>query len=167
MDLKTVLVVCNGNIHRSVIAEFCLNKALEEMNLSKRLIAISRGLQGTLGTALPRGRNLCDYPLEWSLSSPVLDEIGIDISSHCVTLIDISVVEKASLILAMDRAVLVGKSNSLFRQFSKYSYKMRLFRELEGRPEDVPDCFGSSDATLHRHVIRLSDRRLNCLYRTL
>jgi protein-tyrosine-phosphatase len=55
MDLKTVLVVCNGNIHRSVIAEFCLNKALEEMNLSKRLIAISRGLQGTLGTALPRG----------------------------------------------------------------------------------------------------------------
>lgn len=35
---------------------------------------------------------------------------------------------------------------------------MRLFRELIGEPEDIPDCGGSSNPILHREVIELIDR---------
>lgn len=153
--MKLVLVVCNGNIHRSVIAEYCLNRELKKKGLNDKFIVVSSGLQGTFGTKIPQGKNLCDYPLEWRLSSPILSELNIDISKHCTTQIDVFIVEKASLILAMDCGVLIDKTNSLVKQFPKHAYKMRLFRELEGNPIDIPDCFGSSDVVLHRRVIKL------------
>ena len=155
MRRKIILVVCNGNIHRSVIAEYCLNRGLKKKGLSDKFIVVSRGLQGTLGTKIPQGNNLRDYPLEWTLNSPILSELNIDISKHCTTQIDVSIVEKASLILAMDCGVLMDRTNSLAKQFPKHAYKMRLFRELEGRPIDVLDCFGSSDVALYRQVIEL------------
>lgn len=155
MDQKVILIVCDGNIHRSVIAECCLNRALEVKGLNDKFVVVSRGLQGTLGTIAPKGKNLCDYPLEWSFSAPVLSKLNIDISVHCTTPVDISIIKKASLVLAMDRSTLIDKLNSLINQFPQHAYKMRLFRELEGKPEDVPDCAGSSDPALHRRVIEL------------
>lgn len=155
MDKKLIVMVCNGNIHRSVIAEHCFNRVLELKGLSGKFIIISRGLQGTLGTIIPKGKNLCEYPLEWSLSGPILLELNINISTHRTTPVDASIIKKASFILAMDRGVLIDRPNSLIKQFPQYAYKMRLFRELEGNPIDVPDCFESSDRGLHRQVVEL------------
>ena len=45
MEKKTVLVVCNGNIHRSVIAEICLNQELEVENSGMDIRCISRGIK--------------------------------------------------------------------------------------------------------------------------
>ncbi|PIT93859.1 hypothetical protein COU00_02090, partial [Candidatus Falkowbacteria bacterium CG10_big_fil_rev_8_21_14_0_10_43_11] len=108
-ELKIILAVCSGNIHRSVIAERCINRVLKKNGMDGEFVVVSRGLQTT---SPPVGKNLRDYEAEWLASSPVLQEIGIDISDAKSTPVDISIVEKASLIIAMDRGVLIDKVNS-------------------------------------------------------
>ncbi|MEK6841399.1 MAG: hypothetical protein AABX45_02290 [Nanoarchaeota archaeon] len=156
--------MCSGNIERSVVAERCINQALKVRGLDKDFVAVSRGLQKA---SPPVGKNLKDYENEWSASSPVLQEIGIDISDVKSTPVDLSIVEKALLILAMDRGVLIGKPNSLAKQFPEHGYKMRLFTELAGNIEDVEDPYGHKDQETHRRVIELihsvSTERLDAL----
>src|SRR3989338_7334523 len=77
MGSKLILVVCNGNVHRSVVAQLCITRELQRRSIDG-IACVSRGLQGTAGTALPQGRNLRDYPREWSLTKPVLDRLGIE-----------------------------------------------------------------------------------------
>lgn len=162
MEPKIILVVCNGNIHRSVIAEHCLNRSLKERSLNKEFVVVSRGIQGTCGTDIPKGKNIYDYSMEWSCTKPALDEIGIEIpKEQKATPIGLPIVESASVILVMDKGALSERPNSLMRQFPQYSYKMRLFRELEGKYEDVPDRFGSNDKNLHREVVMLVDEISN------
>ncbi len=165
MKPKIILVVCNGNIHRSVIAEHCLKRSLKRQELDKEFIVVSRGIQGTCGTKIPTGKNLYDYPMELSCTKPALDELGIVIPKEQEKIpIDLSVVESASVILAMEKGTLLERPNSLLKQFPRYSYKMRLFRELEGKNENVPDCFGSNDKNLHQEVVMLIDKISNeCL----
>ena len=158
MGKKTILVICNGNIHRSAIAERCLARAIQQRGLGEEFLVLSRGLQGTGGTALPRHFNLRDYPLEWKLSEPVLDKLGIDLSGHVAKPVSEYNVAESSIILAMDRKTLIYQPNSLVVQFPAYGFKMRLFRELEGKTEDVPDCAESDNPDLHEHVIGLINR---------
>lgn len=152
---ETILIICNGNIHRSVVAEHCINKAFKEKGIDNELVAVSRGLQGTMETKPPTGKNLKDYSIKWSISGVILQELGIDISDAQSTPVDLLIVERALFILVMDRGVLIDRPNSMAKQFPKYGYKMRLFRELEGRTEDVKDCGDSDDPKLHREVIEL------------
>jgi|SRR3989344_1496846 len=161
---KIILIVCSGNIERSVIAERCINRALETRGLDSEFVAISRGLQTA---SPPVGKNLKDYEDEWLASSPILQEIGIDISDAVSTPVDLSIVEKASLILAMDKGVLVEKPNSLAKQFPEHGFKIRLFMELGRSTENVPDPYGRKDRETHRKVIELihsvSTERLDAL----
>lgn len=158
---RIVLIVCNGNIHRSVVAEHCINLMLRSFDKDKEIIAMSRGLRGTMGSVVPKHRRMCEYDLEWSLTRPVLEDLGIDVDvfyTHINTPITIADVDRSSLILAMDRLVLSGLPNSLMRQFPQHQKKMRLFLELIGKQEDIPDCGGSPDAELHRQVNQLIQR---------
>lgn len=41
---KLILVVCSGNMQRSVIAEQCINKVLKKRGLDDRYFVISRGI---------------------------------------------------------------------------------------------------------------------------
>lgn len=157
MKPQKILVVCYGNIYRSVIAELCLKRSLKEQYRDE-FIVVSQGIQGTCGSAPPKGKNLYDYPMEWSCAKPALDEVGLVIpKEQQTTPVDLATVKSASVILAMDRKTLL----ELVRQFPKYGYKMRLFRELEGKPENVSDCGGSNDRELHRRVITLIYRIAN------
>lgn len=149
---KLIVFVCNGNIHRSVVAEICLKQELKKRRLDNKFIVISMGLQGSAGTNFPKYKNLSEYPKEWKIQKPILEELGIDISEHSSKPIDRKIVEKASLILAMDRKVLIDLPNSLTKQFPEHRDKIKLFMELERKMEDVPDCFGSSDVKLHHYV---------------
>ena len=159
MEPKMILVVCNGNIHRSVIAELCLNRELKRTGLENKIECVSRGLQGSCGTPLPTGKNLRDYPKEWSLTKPVLDRLGIKIpESQQSTPVDGSIIRKATVVLALDRGVLIDQSNSLIKQSPELSYKMRLFRELEGNSEDVLDCCGQDDVSLYEQTIGVLDQ---------
>ena len=158
--MRTIITVCNGNIHRSIIAQLCLNRELKNLGLAEILSVSSRSLQGTMGTPQPKYPNLPAYGLEWSLTKPCLDEIGVSLNPNQVaTPIDEATVARAALILAMDRTVLYTKKRDdgtlmgLIYQFPRYSAKMRLFMELVGKHEDVLDCFSSNNPALHRCTV--------------
>lgn len=152
---KLILVVCKGNIHRSVIAEICIRKNLEELGLTDRFIVESRGLQGSCRTAMPLHPNIRQYTLEWNLSLPFLNELEIEILENKVaTPIDRNIAEKASLILSIDQKVLSGKLNSLLNQFPDLGFKMKLFQEMaEMNSGNVSDCAEKTDAEVYQHVI--------------
>lgn len=155
---KLILTVCNGNIHRSVIAALCIAKQLKERGKEEDYEVLSRGLQGTCGTLLPISRNLRDYDSEWELSSPFLERIGLVLpESQIATPIDRAVAERAALILVMDCDVLCGRlkslADNLAKQFPECGFKMRLYRELRGEIGGFHDCFGEKDPERHREVI--------------
>ncbi len=164
---KLIVFVCNGNIHRSVVAEACLKQEIEIRGANGLFEVISRGLQGSAGTNPPKHKNLSEYPLEWAIQKPILTDLGLDITKHMSTPINLGVVKRASLIIAMDKKVLVKLPNSLTKQFPEYNHKMKLFMEFEGKQEDVPDCFGSSDVKLHCYVdemiINIIKKRINLI----
>lgn len=160
MNKKAILTVCSGNIHRSVIAQLCLSKELDRIGKSEEFEVISRGIQGTMGTEVPRYPNLLFYEMEFRHTKPCLEKIGITIpADQKATLIDEQIVKKATLILAMDEIVLAkkrtprGEPMSLVDQFPKNAFKMRLFMELVGKKENVPDCGDMDDAALHNKVV--------------
>ncbi len=158
---KVILFVCNGNIHRSVIAALSTARLLNERGLDGEYEVLSRGLQGTMGTSLPRHRNLREYAHEWAQSGPPLAEIGLDIpKGQQSTPITRQVAELASAIFAMDNLVLSTKPNSLANQFPDLRTKMHLFGEIAGTLDDVPDPAGKDDPSLHRDVVHTIDSTL-------
>lgn len=151
---KLILTVCKGNIHRSVIAAACIQEMIVRRGLAARYEVMSRGLQGTMKTKPSEHRNLRDYPMEWPLTKPVLEELGIEIATdQQSTPITQDVAERASLILAMDSLVLSELPNSLIKQFPTLGKKLRLFTQIAGRSDDVPDTGGVSDPVAHRFAV--------------
>lgn len=154
--MKVVLFVCKGNIHRSVVAEMCLNQELEKIGISSQFEIMSRGIQGCCGTAKPKHANMTHYETEWSLTKPVLERLGIDlsgISKSTAMSVKRSDIRKADVVYAMELAVL-GKSdnalpNSLLVQFPEYSSKIHFFGEIEGTGQELLDCGGSKNKELH------------------
>lgn len=163
MAQKIGLFVCKGNIHRSVIAEICFNRELKINRKSRRIVCISRGLQGTMGLAAPTGKNLRDYPMEWEASLPALKHFKIHISKNRKWIpVDEEAIEQASVILAMDREVLFGLSEDptkcLTKMFPGHIDKMGLFTELAGAEENILDCGGKNDPGRHWNTIEQIDR---------
>lgn len=151
--MKLILVVCKGNIHRSVIAEVCILKNLQELGLENKFRVVSRGLQGSCQTAMPKFPNMRNYPLEWGNTEPILRDLEIEIpETQIATPIDKSIAREASLILAMDQQVLCGFDNCLVKQFPELGFKMRLFSEMAGDVCDMPDCAGKTDTEMYRQV---------------
>lgn len=155
---KIVLVVCGGNIHRSVIAQLCLSRELVNIRQEAEFEILSRGIQGTIYP------NLRYYAMEYGHTEPCLKKIGVEIPlEQKAMLIDEEVVKQASLILAMDEMILRTKRTkegvpiSLMAQFPDHISKTHLFMELVGKKENVPDCFGADDATLHQKVVTCID----------
>lgn len=148
---KLIVFVCHGNIHRSVVAERALRQLLRETGINK-IKVISRGLLGTAGTKPPKHKCLAGYPDEWSITGPILQELGIDVSGHKAKPIDKKTLENATAVFAMDRKVLFDLPYSLTRQFPEHKIKYHLFSEIIGEEEDIPDCDGSADVELHRRA---------------
>ena len=86
--IRSVLVVCIGNICRSPMAEALLRRAVVDLNIS----VASAGLGALVGRP----------------ADPIADELmreaGIDISAHRARQIDESMVQDHDLILVMDEA---------------------------------------------------------------
>ena len=143
--LKTVLVVCNGNVGRSVIAEYCLNLLFRKAGLlvEKGMVATSRGVNIDK-------RSMRNYPAAWSIVEPLLLGLGISLRANQASKeIDATVVDDAVLILAMDREIY----RFLRCRFPKSAYKTRLFSELEGKFDDIPDTKGVTDPALQNEMI--------------
>ncbi|MEK7496407.1 MAG: hypothetical protein AAB657_00710 [Patescibacteria group bacterium] len=157
MNKKIILVVCSGNMFRSPIGAFCLNRVLVREGLNDTIEATSRGIQGLGGTIPPKGKNLMDYPLEWSNSQNEFIRSGIDINNHRASIITEDALNNAALILAMDWSILYSRSNSLLKLFPAHSWKMRLFSELNGLISNIEDPFGQVELISYTRVIQLID----------
>lgn len=151
---KNIIFICNGNIHRSVIAEKSLIKILQENGLDNKFSVASYGLQGTKGTAKPLRRNLKEYPKEYKAALPTLRKFKIDIDNHSFQRVTLNVIKKASLVIAMDEKVYLEAENSLLKQFSELKHKIHIFSELTKNHEDIKDPFGNTDFKLHQSIIK-------------
>ena len=152
--VRLILVVCHGNIHRSVVAEIYIRKNLRELGLEEKFRVASRGLQGSCQTAMPKFPNLRQYSLEWGNAEPSLRDLEIEIPETQIAIpINEIVAKEASLILAMDQQVLSGfPKYCLVEQFPELSFKMKLFSEMAGDVADVPDCAGHTTTEVYRQA---------------
>lgn len=148
-----IVFICNGNIHRSVIAAESLRKILKEKKIGPKFSVTSYGLQGTKGTDLPKHKNLSEYPKEWKAAKPTLQNFSIDISKHSFQKITPAVMKKASVVIAMDDKVYSRAKNSLTKQFPKYKTKIHRFSELTENKRVVKDPAGSGSEKLHKEII--------------
>lgn len=150
---KYIIFICNGNIHRSVIAAACLRKIFSELGIVEEFSIESYGLQGTDGTMKPKYSHLSEYPEEWNAARPTLARLGIDISQRSCLTISPEIMQAASTVIAMDQRVYSEANNSLVRQFPNQMNKIHLFSELTSDHSSIPDPAGSGDEELHRNII--------------
>lgn len=150
---KLIVFICNGNIHRSVIAAESLRKILKEQKIFQIFLVDSYGLQGTKGTDLPKHAHLWEYPKEWKAAKPTLQKFGIDISNHSFQKISEAAMKKAGAVIAMDNKVYSTAKNSLMNQFPNYAEKIHRFSELTAHNKVIKDPAGSSSEKLHRKII--------------
>lgn len=152
---KKIIFVCNGNIHRSVIAEKYFTKLLKENNLSNNFSVSSYGIQGTKGTTKPIYKNLKEYKNEWEAALPTLQKFNIDteLAKHSFRKITPHIVKKATVIVAMDKKTYSEKINSLTKQFAKNKNKIYLFSELTQDHKDIQDLAGNNNFLIHKKVI--------------
>ncbi len=150
---KLIVFICNGNIHRSVIAAESLRQILKKRKLDQKFFIDSYGLQGTKGTDLPKHKHLSEYPKEWKATKPVLQKLGIDISEHSFQKISRTVIKKAGVVIAMDDKVYSIAKNSLVNQFPNYADKIHRFSELTTQNRVIKDPDGSGSKKLHKKII--------------
>jgi len=149
----SIIFVCNGNIHRSVIAAESLRKILRDNKVNSKLSVSSYGIQGTKGTDLPKHKHLSEYPKEWKVAKQILQNFDIDIGKHSFQKITSSAMKKASIVIAMDNKVYSEAKNSLVKQFPEYKDKIHCFSELTKNNEVIKDPAGSSSKKLHKEII--------------
>ncbi|MBL8031233.1 MAG: hypothetical protein JNK33_02840 [Candidatus Doudnabacteria bacterium] len=150
---KLIVFVCNGNIHRSVIAAAFFTNILEELGLDTQYQVESYGLQGTLGTPPPLHKKLKEYPKEWSAAAPILHEFDINIDHHSYQKITPAVAQKAAVIIAMDTKTYSAAPNALLKQFPNAAQKIHSFSELTPGHKDITDPLTSGSQQLHRNII--------------
>lgn len=150
---KLIVFICDGNIHRSVIAAESLREILKERKIGTVFLVESYGLQGTKGTELPKHKHLSEYLKEWEAAKPTLRKLNIDISKHSFQKISGTIMRKASVVIAMDSKVYSTAKNSLINQFPNYAKKIHRFSELTSHHRVIKDPAGCSDEILHKKII--------------
>lgn len=151
---QLIVFVCNGNIHRSVIAAEYLSNIIRDLKVSAQYHVESYGLQGTMGTQPPLHKKLAEYPKEWSAAEPILHKFGIHIDHHSYQKITPAVVKKAAVIFAMDIKTYSTAPNSLTKQFPNAIHKIRNFSELTLGHTDIVDPVKNGSKRLHENIIR-------------
>lgn len=138
---KKIVIVCRGNIHRSVIAEACIRKRIVESGLSEQYAVLSRGVKDIPAATPAHLLNIRGFDVQWKLAEPSLRALGIEIPNDKVaTPITREDAESAAVIFAMDRLVLSQLPNALAVQFPDLRHKMHLLMEIAGEAADIPDC---------------------------
>ncbi len=151
---KLIVFVCNGNIHRSVIAAEFFSNIVNKLGLKSKYKIDSYGLQGTMGTRLPLHKKLIEYSKEWKAAAPALRKFNIDISNHSFQKITPAVVKKAAVIIAMDKKTHSTAVNSLIKQFPKSNGKIHGFTELTSSHKGIKDPAGSNNKKLNYSIIK-------------
>ena len=134
-SVRRVLMVCVGNVCRSPIAEFVMRERLAD----PEIIVESAGIAAVPGDRIdPRALN-------------VLERHGIDADSHVARRLDKAMLDRADLVLTMER-----RHMEFIRAFSLASTgKTFLLGRWQGGFE-IPDPFGKPQESFD-HVYRMVD----------
>ena len=141
MENRIVLVVSLRDVYRSVVGASCINGALALSGELGRVIAVPRGICNVCDAPPSSANCLKEHePGHW-ISAAALARIRTEIPLHRSMQVTGEDVERAALILGMDRLCLYDSAFSLWLRFPEHRAKMRLFAELTGTREcDVPEC---------------------------
>lgn len=133
---KIIILVCRGNIARSVIAEHIVKREMARKGLNRSFIVISRGIQGSVIDPEPvKYPNISYYPELYESAESFLKDANIDIASHVSTVISDRDARWASAIFAMDQKTLAG----LKALFPTFMYKIHSLATDSGRTIEIPD----------------------------
>ena len=137
----TILFVCFGNVHRSVLAEEVANIILRQNQLDGSYRAISRGVQGSLGFEKPKHSSLMEYDTEWELTKRALAVLHVDTRfflDRKSTPIDIKTIQQATEVVTMDQKIY----EILTEHFPDQANKLVLFSAWvdTSNPDDIMDC---------------------------
>jgi len=130
--MKTLLVLCTGNIYRSPLVAALVQQRLAAAGLAAAVEVVSAGIFAIDGA-----------PADPTVVT-VLRERGIDITRHRARTVTIADLNTADLILVMEEA----QRQSIFYRAPQLLYKVVLLSELSGRHVDVPDPVGQSPAVV-------------------
>lgn len=139
-----VIFVCDGNIERSVVAEFLFRRFVEEHGI-QNVTVDSFGIFGDNGDDPPELPHLHNYPPEYNAARPVLEELGLDISSHAAQRVELDEMKQASVVVAMHSHI----AHVLRGRFPTEKEKVRVC----GGDDGIPDGYGSEDEAFHRQII--------------
>jgi protein-tyrosine-phosphatase len=126
--MKTILVVCTGNICRSPMAAGLLRARLEEDEERRDWDVVS------VGTWASEDRPASAYAVA------EMSERGIDVHTHRSRSVDAELMEKADLVLVMTR----NHAEALSVAFPDQAHKVHLLSEMSGQTYDVTDPYGGT-----------------------
>lgn len=124
--MKTILLVCTGNVCRSPMAAGFLREKLRQEGLEGKYIVRSAGVWA-----------LENQPPS-AFACQVLAERGIDISDHRSHDLTLEDVEEADLILTMGQ----GQAEAIKVEFPQHAHKVYLLSEMVGRCYNIRDPYG-------------------------
>ena len=126
--MRTILVVCTGNICRSPMAAALLRALLvaDEERGDWRVVSA--------GTRAPEGRSASPYAVA------EMEQRGIDIRDHRSQGVTDELMQEADLVLVMTR----HHAEMLSAAFPDQKEKVHLLSEMAGRSYDICDPYGGT-----------------------
>src|SRR3989344_4616128 len=143
----TIIFVCNGNMHRSPIAERIFRRELEKRGYNS-IEVDSYGLHGFI-LPPPRGKCLKDYPTEYMLSKPHLDKKEINMENHLSKPLTEEVLKRANLIVTMHPDV----NKLLLEKCPQFKNKTFLITNLCANKVILKDVDGSNNPKIYEETI--------------
>ncbi len=126
--MKTILILCTGNLCRSPMAEGLLKHKLRQTGQADRFAVTSAGVWTS------DGRPATGYAVQ------VIAERGLDISAHRSRNVTGDMVAQASLILTMTRS----QAEAVRLEFPAHAHKVHLLSEACNQRHDVEDPLGGT-----------------------
>jgi protein-tyrosine-phosphatase len=137
--MHSVLLVCTANICRSPMAEALLRARLGEAAADWRI--------ESAGTWALEGEGAAPRAIK------VLKARGIDLSQHRSRVVDASLLNRARLVLVMEK----GHKEALQVEFPRCAARVFLLSEMVGKDFEIADPMGRSTADFEKTAAELED----------
>lgn len=150
--MPSILFVCTGNIHRSLISSMAFNKKLINSKFSNAGIEISSA--GTWAKdGLKTGRRTTVFAERYQL----------DIRGHRARLINADIISNADLILVMEQ----GQLEALSHEFPQFKVRIYMLTAVDGQPGyDILDPIrvdGDEHTQILEEILEIVDQKFESI----